>query len=297
MSSSVETTTEETVAAASIYEGRVRHRRKSPKPHHFSHRLFMLWLDLDRLESLFSKLWLASAGSWAPIRYRRQDYFGDVALSLADTVRDLVAEKTGTRPSGPVCLLTHLRTWGFSFNPVSFYYCYAKGGRALEAIVAEVHNTPWDERFCYVLDQPDSVSKGSAGEKSRGESKGGVHTYGLRKDFHVSPFMPMDIDYRWHFSHPQTESDDGSRLFVHMENFRPDVRRISSGKRPDSKVFDATLDLERRAAVSDRALLSVLLRHPLMPLRIVAMIYGHALVLWLKKTPFYPHPVGASPES
>ena len=285
MDSSAETSADAGFFPAAIYEGRLRHRRKSPKPHRFAHRLFMLWLDLDRLDSLFSKLRLASARRWAPIRYRREDYFGDTSLSLADAVRDLVAEKTGQRPAGPVCLLTHLRTWGFSFNPVSFYYCYAADGHSLDAIVAEVHNTPWDERYCYVLDQPDRVAKGGAGEGSRNGSKGGVRTYGLRKDFHVSPFMPMDIDYRWHFSHPCTRGDDGARLFVHMENYRP-----------HGKVFDATLDLERGAALSDRSLLSVLLRHPLMPLRIVAWIYGHALVLWLKRTPFYPHPAGdASP--
>lgn len=258
---------------AAIYEGRLRHRRLVPKPHRLDHRLFMLWLDLDRLESLFERMRLASVGRWAPVRYRREDYFGDPSMSLADAAREKVAEKTGRRPLGPVRLLTHLRTWGFSFNPVSFYYCFAPDGDSLEAIVAEVHNTPWDERYCYVLDRPD-------------ETRGAIRRYGLRKDFHVSPFMPMDIDYRWHFSHPCTAGDDGRRLFVHMENYRS-----------DRKVFDATLDLRRRSALSDRALLAALLRHPLMPLRVVAWIYGHALVLWLKKTPFFPHPVAESPRS
>ena len=269
---------EDVARLGAIYDGTLRHRRMGPKKHHFDHRLFMLWLDLDRLEQLFSSLRLASTRRWAPIRYRRDDYFGDPNRPLAESVRDLVEQRTGRRPLGPVCFLTHLRTWGFAFNPVSFYYCYSaadskgEGERRLETIVAEVHNTPWDERYCYVLDQADDVRRG-------------VHRYDLQKDFHVSPFMPMDIDYRWHFSHPLSAADDGGRfddgrrLFVHMENFRH-----------EQKVFDATLKLERRAALSDRALLGALARHPLMTMRVVAWIYGHAAVLWLKKTPFYGHP-------
>ena len=280
-----------------IYEGQVKHSRLAPVLHKFRYRIFFMYLDLSELDEVFKGRWFWSSRRAALARFRRTDHLGDPAIRLDESVRQHVESETGIRPTGPIRLLTHLSYFGYCFNPVSFYYCYSPGPSAgeaagdadsaprLETIVAEVHNTPWDERYCYVLDQPDRVAKGGAGEGSRNGSKGGVRTYGLRKDFHVSPFMPMDIDYRWHFSHPCTRGDDGARLFVHMENYRP-----------HGKVFDATLDLERGAALSDRSLLSVLLRHPLMPLRIVAWIYGHALVLWLKRTPFYPHPAGdASP--
>ncbi|MEM1178799.1 MAG: DUF1365 domain-containing protein [Acidobacteriota bacterium] len=249
-----------------IYEGRLRHRRTGPKRHRFEYPLFMLWLDLDRLEGLFRGLRWASTKRFAPIRYRREDYFGDPERPLADCVRDVVEQKVGRRPEGPIRILTHLRTWGYAFNPVSFYYCFTPDESSLEAIVAEVHNTPWDERYCYVLDNPQ-------------DNRRGIRSYGLRKAFHVSPFMPMDIDYTWNFSHPLTPGDDGHSLFVHMVN-----------EREGGRVFDATLRLERSAALSDRALRSVLLRHPLLPIRIMLWIYGHAAVLWLKKTPFFSHP-------
>ncbi|MEO1086632.1 MAG: DUF1365 domain-containing protein, partial [Acidobacteriota bacterium] len=220
----------ERIRDAAIYEGRLRHRRMGPKPHRFEYPLFMLWLDLDRLEALFKPLRWASIGKLAPISYRRGDYFGDPDRPLAECVRDVVEEKLGRRPAGPVRMLTHLRTWGYAFNPVSFYYCYTPDETALDAIVAEVHNTPWDERHCYVLHDPQEVRKG-------------VRSYGLRKEFHVSPFMPMDIDYTWKFNHPLTRDADDDSLFVHMVN-----------ERVGGKVFDATLRLERSAEITDRSL-------------------------------------------
>ncbi|MEM6797469.1 MAG: DUF1365 domain-containing protein, partial [Acidobacteriota bacterium] len=256
-----------------LYEGRLRHRRMAPREHSFEHRLFMAWIDLDRADELLGRMRLTSARRWAPLAFRREDYFGDPKKTLGVEVRDVVEERTGRRPEGPVRLLTHLRTWGVSFNPVSFYYCYApepdaSGSRAVEAIVAEIRNTPWDERFLYVL-----------GESAVQERRGRVATYGFRKDFHVSPFMPMDIDYIWKLTHPESPGDSGRRVFVHMENYREGQR-----------VFDATLTLERRRTASDRDVLSVLLRYPMMPIRVLIWIYGHAAVLWLKKTPFYAHP-------
>ena len=90
------------------------------------------------------------------MRFRRSDYLGDPAVPLADAVRALVAERLGSAPQGPIRLLTHLRTFGHCFNPVSFYYCFAADGERLEAIVAEVTNTPWGERHAYVLPRGDA---------------------------------------------------------------------------------------------------------------------------------------------
>ena len=162
---------------SAIYFGRVRHRRMAPVLHEFSYRMFMLYLDLSELPRLFDRRWLWSARGPALARFRREDHFGDPAVPLADSVRDLVARETGVRPAGPIRLLTHLRYFGHVFNPVSFYYCFDKDDSRVETIVAEVNNTPWGEQHCYVL--PQSMNAGQAGHGR----------YFPEKVMHVSPFM------------------------------------------------------------------------------------------------------------
>ena len=189
------------MTASCAYQGWVRHRRFEPVEHGFRYPLVLAYLDLDELPGLLDgwPAWLA--------RFRRADYLGDPERPLSDEVLDLVEERTGARPSGPVRLLTQLRRFGFSFNPVSFYFCFERD--RVRAVAAEVTNTPWLERHAYVLERSgDTVAKA----------------------FHVSPFLAVDGDYEWHVSEP------GDALSVHIEH-------RSEGRR----VFDATLSLRRRA--------------------------------------------------
>ena len=244
-----------------IYEGEVRHRRFNPVRNSFHYRLFMMYLDLAELPTVFKGRWLWSSDYVNLAYLRRRDHLGDPRIPLDRAVRDLVETNLGTRPSGRIRLLTHLRYFGHCFNPVSFYYCYDTGDRHVETIVAEVHNTPWLEEHCYVL-----------GEDRNEHPLKGWKLYRFDKAFHVSPFMEMEIRYDWRFREP------GESITVHMND-------LAKGK----KRFDATLRLRRRE-MSTRALARVLLIYPLMTFKVVTLIHWQALRLFIKGAPFYVHP-------
>jgi len=252
--------------ASAIYTGWVQHRRHAPHPHAFRYRLFLLYLDLAELETLFARRWLWSLGRRNLAQFRRSDYLGDPAVPLDTAVRDCVEARTGRRPQGPIRLLTHLRYFGHCFNPVSFYYCYAADGATLRAIVAEITNTPWRQRHQYVLEVQDDAAES------------GVHGWRFGKRFHVSPFLSMRHDYHWRFTAP------GQTLRVHMDVLNP-----TPGPHAAAREFDATLVLQRRAW-SGAGLARALLRYPLMTLRVVAAIHWQALRLWGRGNPIHDHP-------
>jgi uncharacterized protein len=251
---------------SALYVGRLRHRRFTPTPHAFEYRLCMAWLDLAELDEVFRGRWFWSTHGPALVWLRRADYLGDPRVPLDRAVRDRVEQATGRRPAGAVRLLTHLRTFGHCFNPVSFYYCYNAAGEQVETVVAEITNTPWKERHCYVLPARMSEARGT-----------NLH-FRFGKAFHVSPFMPMEIDYDWRFTLP------GARLAVHMEN-----------QRAGETLFDATLALKRRE-ITGANLAGALVGYPFATLRVLRAIYWQALRLWLKGVPFYVHPAKRTEE-
>jgi len=239
---------------SAIYRGTLAHARHAPRPHAFDYQVWLLYLDLDRLPALLTGAGPLRASRFALLSYRREDYL-DGEGDLAEAARARVEATLGFRPAGPVRLLTQVRSLGRAFNPVSFYYCFGEDGQTLQAVVAEVTNTPWGERHAYVV---------RAGE-------GGVDAT-VKKAFHVSPFFGLDQTYGWRLTPP------GEQLVVEMRN--------DEGGR---EVFRARLDL-RREPWSAAALWRVALGQPLMAWKVPLAIYWQALRLWLKRTPFYPHP-------
>ncbi|MGO9973271.1 MAG: DUF1365 domain-containing protein [Solirubrobacteraceae bacterium] len=242
--------------ASAIYEGIVRHRRYAVAPTEFTHRIAFLYLALDELSDLLGGRLLSSRPGL--VRFCRADYHGPAERELADAVRDTVQAQSGTRPAGPITLLTQLRTLGRCFNPVSFYYCMDADGEHLQSVLAEVTNTPWGERRAYVL---------------HGRRPGSpIVTAEFGKDLHVSPFMGMAHRYRARAGTP------GDTLSVHIESW--------AGATLD---FDATLSL-RRGALTERSLARNIARYPFGSWRALALIYGHAARLKLAGVPYFPHP-------
>jgi hypothetical protein len=185
------------------------------------------------------------------LRFRRGDYLGPATRPLDQAVRDAVEAHGRARPCGPVRVLTQLRSFGHCFNPVSFYYCLDAAGEQVESVVAEVTNTPWGERRAYVV-------------------PGG--TAYVDKSLHVSPFMGMDHRYTVLTDSP------GERLAVRIES-----------RRGDELTFDATLALRRRE-LTPASVGRVAARYPFANLRVLALIYGHALGLVLAGARVHPHP-------
>ena len=240
-----------------IATGRVWHRRTAPQTHRFAYRLYFTLFDVERIDDLcdVSRWW--SRESWNLVTFRRSDFIGPHEVSIARAVRDRVEQAHGVRPAGRIFLLTHLRQWGSCFNPVSFYLCLDAAGQ-LQFLVAEIHNTPWNERHAYVLDARDQP--------------GPDYRFCFDKTFHVSPFLPMNLSYDWRFS----LSED--RIAVHM--------MVMDG---ESECFQAGMQLALEP-LSPAAMRRMPLRYPLLTARVMAAIYWQALRLWLRRIPFFPHP-------
>jgi len=232
--------------------------------------MFMMYLDLDELPTLFDRflLWSKDKSNFAS--FKSKNYLVDKNNDLKNGVRQEIKKQTGAIHKGPVRMLTHLSYFGYCFNPVSFYYCFDESDSKVEFIVSQINNTPWDERFSYVIDNrkekivhQDSVADGKISNPIERN---------FDKAFHVSPFLPMDMQYLWRFSPP------GKKLSVYMKNMQK-----------EKKVFDVTLNL-RAKPITSMNLAKALFRFPLMTWQVVFKIYWQSLILWLKKTPFYDNP-------
>jgi uncharacterized protein len=250
--------------ASAIYSGKVRHRRFSPKQHNFEYNVFMMYLDLSEIDIIFSKSTLWSTKHFAPVQFKRSDFHTqqnnsnceDIS-SIDASIRTTVMQQLGLTITGPIRMLVNLRYWGINMNPLSTYYCFANDGTTLVAILAEVHNTPWGERHAYALPVDNRSQK---------------QYLDFSKKLHVSPFNPIDMQYQWHSTTPN------NHLAIHLENWQHTI-----------KIMDATMTLTREE-ITSKNMRSIIIRFPLMTVKIISAIYWQALKLWLKGVPIFNHP-------
>lgn len=249
-----------------IYSGTLQHKRSRPKVHDFRYEVALFYLDVDEIESIFNIPFLFSTRGPSLISFRRRDYLkGDPEFkkSLKESVRDLILEKTGQNFTGAVRMLTQVRYLGYCFNPVTFYYCFDERQK-LKFIISEITNTPWKERYSYVHEIKDQDA---------------LHSFKFKKDFHVSPFLPMNLHYLWKFNAPKPEVKD-SRILVHMEDWDESTGEM---------VFEAHLVVKAKP-LSHPSLFLTLLKFPLLTFKTILAIYYQALLLKLKGAHFYTHP-------
>ena len=244
---------------SAIYKGIVRHRRFSPNKNEFESPLFMFLFKVDEISDIFKKFWQLSFKpiSWA--RFKRKDYIASEIDNLAIAVKSKIANQLDLsidELEGDVFLLGHLRYFGFYFSPLNVYFLKKESG--FTHMLAEVSNTPWHEKHYYALDLEN------------------LHRH--PKEFHVSPFNPMDQTYQWRIKPPENSSKS---CLIHIESYTQNT---------DNKVFDATLNLKKRP-LNKKELNRVLLKTPMQTASIVFGIYWQALKLFLKRTPFYKHPI------
>ncbi len=242
-----------------IYHGTVDHRRQSPVEHQFRYKLFWLYLDLSEWADVKRRVRGLGDRFLAPAAFYRPDHMGDWAMPLTEAIRRFVSAESGRDlATGPVRLLTQPRSLGFYFSPLNLYYCF-NSNEKLEAVVAEVNNTPWGEQHCYLLWQGNKLPAGEG-------------RYRHAKTFHVSPFMAMDQRYAWEVGVP------AETLSVRL-----------AAEQGNEAFFDAGMQLARQP-LTTWTLASHLARSPVNAARLLGAIYFEAFRLWMKRCPYYPHP-------
>jgi len=283
-----------------LYKGTIRHRRFTPVANQFKYRMFMWYIDLDELDQVIKQHWFVREGKLGIASFHREDYFGEkgenLKLEVLKAVQSFYQKNQQASPEvSSVRMLTHVRYFGVVINPVSFYYCFDKQDQ-LQVILAEITNTPWGEKHTYILPCSNLNTEAQPTKTYRtndrlpliaSQLRQNTVQFDFEKAFHVSPFNPMQMDYRWVFKAPS------EKLTVHMDNLihagaSDDTEQLDQATLDDvSKHFDATLNMTREPLTKA---LGSLAMQPIITLKVALGIYWQALRLFLTGVPLHPHP-------
>lgn len=251
--------------------GRVWHRRIRPVEHRFSYPFWWAWINLDDVDGLLRRsMWWGRA--WRPIVFNEQDYLDGLPGALRERVTAKADSLGLDWRAGTVCLMSQPRILGWLFNPISLYWHFAPGKGQPTSVIAEVHNTPWNEKHWYRLD----LAKAKEMVEKDAEAAAKFADVSHKKAFHVSPFMPMDLRYEW-------------RLEVDMSG-----TNVAIDNHDDEGVlFSAGVSLQRMNA-DKGAMVAMLRRYGAQTLKVSLAIYAHAWRIWRKGISFHRHPASGA---
>ncbi len=231
-----------------VYEGTVLHQRLRPKGHRFTYRVFSMLFDLDEIDVLDRSLRLFSRNRFNLFSFHDRDYANDGSRDTATQVRAMLREMGFGDACARIWLLCYPRLLGYVFNPLSVYYCHDEAG-TLKLIVYEVTNTHHERKWYVIPAEP------------RGE---GTYAQTCEKELYVSPFTTPTGNYEFKMIAP------GHEVFVGVNLVEADGRTLVTWFRGEER------------PITDRGLLWLWLRYPLMTLKVTVAIHFEAARLWLK---------------
>ena len=228
-----------------LYNCSIAHHRRKPKPHAFAYRIFMAYLDLEEIDALCACIPLLGHNRFAPFEYRDTDHYQRDQLSNAASIKLFLSENGIHQAVGRIQILTHLRTWGHVFNPVSFYFVFDEQDQPL-CHIAEVDNT-FNEQKLYLLPIGQEVER--------------------TKNFYVSPFSDLDTTFHFKLAAPKQQ-----------------LRLVINQSKGGETYFRSALTGQSQALTNASLALSAI-RFPLLTVRILFAIHWHALLLYAKGIP------------
>jgi DUF1365 family protein len=241
-----------------IYSGEVLHHRFYPRRHRFIYRMSSFLFDLDKMSETAQRCKLFSVNTFNVFSFYYRD-FGDGSGEAPRQYLERALQNHGVNDTlGSASLLCYPRILGFTFNPLSVYYCYSED-RQLFAILYEVSNT-FKERHSYLIPVSES------------EQRKGIVRQQCDKNFYVSPFIPMAV--RYHF-----------RMHLPGEHIGVAIRETEQDKALLHAVFRGG-----RRSFSDKELVNNFFSLPLMTIKAVVGIHWEAMKLFIKGVKLVPRP-------